>query len=160
MAAPTEEDAAEYTTLLQIISIPLAARTKSHIDTKIGLEHAMWPAVDRRGDPKIIVGVDEEPNLEKENEKTVYTYTGYPLLPFEEFKEKALERTAKNIYDELRDHLSKDISPVEFVEFVKRAADAAEKIVEEKKGRARGTGFQPIDGDLEKKFPNSLRQFA
>lgn len=74
MAAPTEEDAAKYTTLLQIISIPLAARTKSHIDAKIGLEHAMWPAVDRRGDPKIIVGVDEEPNLEKKMKKR-YTHT-------------------------------------------------------------------------------------
>jgi len=110
----------------------------------------MWPAVRREKDPKIIMDEYEEHELNRTDERTIYTYTGYPLIPFREFKKTALEKVASNIYNEFRTHLRGRVDPREFQEFAKLAAEAAEKIVEEKKRRAGGSGFAPIDGDLEK----------
>ena len=93
----------------------------------------MWPAVNRAGDPKIIVHEGEEHELENRRAETIYPYAGYPLISFNEFKDMFVEKVARNIYNKLQPALRGKVDLQEFEKLVRIAAEAADKIVEERK---------------------------
>ncbi|WP_156471162.1 hypothetical protein [Thermococcus peptonophilus] len=149
--AESKEDALKYATFLQILHLLLTAAHKDRRDATITIEKTLWPAV-KRGDIHIVALNEEEENrLKNLSASSMSNYAGYPLIPFEEFKTKQIDRVSRLILENVkRKNPNAIANPQEFIKAIKLAAEAADKIIEEKKKRSGGQGLAPINGDIKK----------